>query len=60
MGRVQSNFSETPFAVRLRMLRRSRRRSTIQRMTDNVLWVAVFAVVGIIVATELIVALGRA
>lgn len=51
---------ELPYAVRLRMLRRARRRMTINRLTDNALWIALIAAAGIIVATELIVAISRA
>jgi hypothetical protein len=42
------------------MLRRSRRRTTLHRLTDEALWVAVLLAMGIFVATEVITALGRA
>jgi hypothetical protein len=51
---------ELPFDVRQRMLRRSRRRSTIHRMTSDGLWIALLAGGGIFVLAEVIVAAGRA
>jgi hypothetical protein len=60
VNRARGQLHELPFDVRLRMLRRSRLRQTAQRLKGEVLWVAVFAAVAIIVATQLIVALVRA
>jgi len=44
----------------MRMLRRSRRRLTVQRLTDNVLWVVIVLALAAVVATELVAAVGRA
>jgi len=60
VDRRQPRPPELPFAVRLRMLRRTRRRMAIRLLTGEALWIALLAGVGIFVATELIVALGRA
>ncbi|MEA2654691.1 MAG: hypothetical protein QOI23_56 [Chloroflexota bacterium] len=51
---------ELPFDVRQRMLRRSRRRSTIHRMTSDGLWIALLTGGGILVLAEVIVAASRA
>lgn len=56
----QGHYQELPFAVRMRMLRQARRRMTLHQLTDEALWIAIVAAVVIIVATELIVAIGRA
>jgi hypothetical protein len=42
------------------MLRRTRRQIIIHRLTDDALWIALLATVGILVATELIATIGRA
>lgn len=47
------------FDKRLRLLRRSRRRMTVHKLTDNLLWVAIFAALFAVVATELVVAVAR-
>lgn len=60
MNQEHRHSVELPFAVRLQMLRRSRRRMTFHRLTDNALWVAFLAAMGIFVATGLIAAIGRA
>jgi len=50
---------ELPFEVRLLMLRQSRRRLTVHRLTNNAFWVAVMSAIAIIAAIELMAALGR-
>jgi hypothetical protein len=57
---VRGTLHELPFDARMRMLRRSRRRLTVQRLTDNALWIALLLALGVVVATELIAAVGRA
>jgi hypothetical protein len=57
---VRGTLHELPFEARMRMLRRSRRRLTVQRLTDNVIWVVVVLALGAVVATELVAAVGRA
>jgi hypothetical protein len=44
----------------MRILRRSRRRLTVQRLTDNALWIGLLLTLGAVVATELFAAVGRA
>jgi hypothetical protein len=60
MNRVLGTLQELPFDARMRMLRKSRRRMAVQRLTDNVLWIAIVLALGVVVATELIAAVGRA
>jgi hypothetical protein len=60
MNRMRGMFNELSFDARMRRLRRSRRRLTYQRLTDNALWIAIVAGLGIVIATELIAAIGRA
>ena len=60
MNRVQGTLHELPFDARMRILRRSRRRLTVQRLTDNVLWIVIVLALGAVVATELVAAVGRA
>jgi hypothetical protein len=60
MNRVQGTLHELPFDARMRMLRRSRRRLTVQRLTDNALWIGLLLTLGAVVATELYAAVGRA
>jgi hypothetical protein len=58
--RSRGRLGDLPFDVRLRMIRRARRRLNLLRATDNVLWLGVFAALGIVIATELFVALAKA
>lgn len=60
LDRSQGRPRDLPFDVRLRMLRRARRRLNFLRVTDNVLWLGVFAALAIVIATELFVALAKA
>lgn len=60
LDRSQGRLGDLPFEVRLRMLRRARRRLNFLRLTDNMLWLGVFAALGILIATELFVALAKA
>jgi len=57
---VRGTLQELPFDARMRILRRSRRRLTVQRLTDNVLWIVIVLALGAVVATELVAAVGRA
>jgi hypothetical protein len=57
---VRGTLQELPFDVRMRILRRSRRRLTVQRLTDNALWIGLLLTLGAVVATELFAAVGRA
>jgi hypothetical protein len=56
VSRATGRPRELPFDVRQKMLRRSRRRSTIHRMTNDGLWIALLAGGGILVLAEVIVA----
>jgi len=60
MDRSYGRPGDLPLDVRLRRIRRARRRLNIVRATDNVLWLGVFALLGIAIATELVVALAKA
>lgn len=60
MSRVRGTSGTLSFDDRLRRLRRSRRRLVFQRLTDNALWIAIVAGLGIVVATQLLAAVGRA
>ena len=51
---------ELSFDARMRRVRKSRRRLVYQRLTDNALWIAIVAGLGVVVATELLAAVGRA
>ena len=57
---VTGTLHALPFEARMRMLRRSRRRLTVQRLTDNVIWIVIVVAFGVVVATEFIAAVGRA
>ena len=57
---VRGSLHELPFDARVRMLRRSRRRLTVQRLADNVIWIVLVLALGAVVATELLAAVGRA
>jgi hypothetical protein len=57
---VHGTLHELPFEARMRLLRKSRRRLTLQRLTDNALWLVVLLVLGVVVATELFAAVSRA
>lgn len=59
MHRRAEHLTALSFDKRLRLLRRSRRRMTVQKFADNVLWVVLFAGLVTVVATELAVALAR-
>jgi len=59
-GTSDGRLGDLPFEVRLRRLRRARRRLNLLRMTDNVLWLGLFAALGAVIATELIIALAKA
>lgn len=59
MNRVRS-VGELSFEDRMRRVRRSRRRVVYRRLTDNALWIALVAALGIVVATQLLAAVGRA
>jgi hypothetical protein len=60
MHHLHGSLEDLPFDKRLKRLRRSRRRMLMQRLTDNVLWLVLFAALGAVVATELVVALAKA
>jgi len=60
LDRSHGRPGDLPLDVRLRRIRRARRRLSLVRATDNVLWLGVFAALGIVIATELVVALAKA
>ena len=60
LNRIRGISAELSFDARMRRVRKSRRRLVYQRLTDNALWIAIFGALGIVVATELIAAVGRA
>ena len=57
---ARGTLQELPFETRMRMLRRSRRRLTVQRLADNLIWIVIVVAFGVVVATEFIAAVGRA
>lgn len=60
LDRVDEPVRELPLALRLQRLRRARRRTHMKRLTDEALWIVVGGVLAIVIATELVVAIGRA
>jgi hypothetical protein len=57
---VHGTLHELPFDARMRLMRKSRRRLAVQRITDNVLWIVIVLALGVVVATELVAAVSRA
>jgi len=60
LSRIRGISDELSFDARMRRMRKSRQRLVFQRITDNALWIAIMAALGVVVATELIAAVGRA
>ena len=52
--------SELPFDVRQKILRRTRRRRALLHFRSEAVWLVLFLTMAVLVATQLIGALGRA
>ena len=60
MSRVRGISEELSFDARVRRARRSRRRLLYQRVADNAIWVVIVFALSVVVATQLLAAVGRA
>ncbi len=60
MNTSRHDSTELPFNVRQKLLRRSRRRRTLLYLRNDTVWLFLLITMAILVATQLIGALGRA
>ena len=60
MNTSRQDSTELPFNVRQKLLRRSRRRRTLLYLRNDTVWLFLLITMAILVATQLIGALGRA
>ncbi|PYO60667.1 MAG: hypothetical protein DMD28_12210 [Gemmatimonadetes bacterium] len=60
MNTSRQGSTELPFNVRQKLLRRSRRRRTLLYLRNDTVWLFLLITMAILVATQLIGALGRA
>ena len=60
MSRVRGITEDLSFDARVRRARRSRRRLLYQRLADNAIWIVIVFALSVVLATQLLAAVGRA